>query len=148
MFSHYSSFIPLVLVLFVWGTFVTLCVTVTNIYFLKRTWFFYVLSKYQGMFKIVQWNAMLRKTHTLKIAWSFPHKFSIYRSCIKSSIKFGLKIIPIYLTSIINFNQSIPFSSFHNTTKWKELFSWKGTTFVYVITSDWWISGLTPWVLF
>jgi hypothetical protein len=32
MFSHYSSFIPLVLVLFVWGTFVTLCVTVTNIY--------------------------------------------------------------------------------------------------------------------
>ena len=31
MFSHYSSFIPLVLVLFVWGTFVTLCVTVTNI---------------------------------------------------------------------------------------------------------------------
>jgi len=35
MFSHYSSFIPLVqnvLVLFVWGTFVMLCVTVTNIY--------------------------------------------------------------------------------------------------------------------
>ena len=32
MFSHYSSFIPLVLVLFVWGTFVALCVTVTNIY--------------------------------------------------------------------------------------------------------------------
>ena len=31
MFSHYSSYIPLVLVLFVWGTFVTLCVTVTNI---------------------------------------------------------------------------------------------------------------------
>ena len=31
MFLHYSSFIPLVLVLFVWGTFVTLCVTVTNI---------------------------------------------------------------------------------------------------------------------
>ena len=25
MFSHYFSFIPLVLVLFVWGTFVTLC---------------------------------------------------------------------------------------------------------------------------
>jgi hypothetical protein len=34
MFSHYSSFIPLVLVLFVWGTFVTLCVTVTNIFFM------------------------------------------------------------------------------------------------------------------
>jgi hypothetical protein len=32
LFSHYSSFIPLVLVLFVWGTFVTLCVTVTNIF--------------------------------------------------------------------------------------------------------------------
>ena len=32
MFSHYSSFIPLVLVLFVWGTFVALCVTVINIF--------------------------------------------------------------------------------------------------------------------
>ena len=32
MFSHYSSFIPLVLLLFVWGTFVTLFVTVTNIF--------------------------------------------------------------------------------------------------------------------
>jgi hypothetical protein len=42
----------------------------------------------------------------------------------------------IYLTSIISFNHSIPFSSFHNTTKWKELFSWKGTTFVYVLSSD------------
>ena len=30
-YSHYSSSIPLVLVLFVWGTFVMLCVTVTNI---------------------------------------------------------------------------------------------------------------------
>ena len=37
MFSHYSSFISLVLVLFVWGTIVTLCVTVTNIYY-----FFYL----------------------------------------------------------------------------------------------------------
>jgi len=34
MFSHYSSFIPLVLVLFVWETFVTLCDTVTNIFLL------------------------------------------------------------------------------------------------------------------
>ena len=34
MFWHYSSFIPLVLVLFVWGTFVALCVTVTNIFFI------------------------------------------------------------------------------------------------------------------
>jgi hypothetical protein len=33
MFSHYSSFIPLVLVLFVWGTFVT----VTNIYIYDYT---------------------------------------------------------------------------------------------------------------
>jgi hypothetical protein len=47
-------------------------------------------------------------------------------------------IIPIYFTSIINFNYSIPFSSFHNTTKWKELFSLKGTTFVYVLSSNWW----------
>ena len=62
-----------------------------------------------------------------------PQKFSIYRSCNL-----------IYLTSIISLNHSIPFSSFHNTTKWKELFPWKGTTFVYVLSSDWWISGFTP----
>jgi hypothetical protein len=30
------------------------------------------LSKYQGMFKILQWNAMLRKAPTLKIARSSP----------------------------------------------------------------------------
>jgi hypothetical protein len=50
---------------------------------------------------------------------------------------------PYYLlTSIINFNYSIPFSICHNTTKGKELFSLKGTT--YVLSSDWWIIGLTP----
>jgi hypothetical protein len=38
-----------------------------------------------------------------------------------------------HLTSIINFNYSIPFSIFHNTTKRKELFSLKGTTFVYAL---------------
>jgi hypothetical protein len=43
-----------------------------TIYFLKRTWFLYVLSKYQGMFKILQWNAMLRKAPALKIARSYP----------------------------------------------------------------------------
>ena len=31
-----------------------------------------VLSKYQGIFKILQWNASLRKTPTLKIAQSSP----------------------------------------------------------------------------
>ena len=56
------------------------------------------------------------------------------------SIKFGLKIIPICLTSSISFNHSIPFSSFRNTTNWKELFS-------YVLGSDWWISGFTPIML-
>jgi hypothetical protein len=38
-----------------------------TIYFLKRTWFLYVLSKYHGMFKILQWNTRLRKTPTLTI---------------------------------------------------------------------------------
>ena len=50
-----------------------------NIYFLKRTWFLYVLSKYQGMFKILQWNAVLRKTPTLEIA----------RSSLRNSIFIG-----------------------------------------------------------
>ena len=49
---------------------------------------------------------------------------------------YGLKIILIYLTSIINSNYSIPLSSFHNTTKWNEFFSLKGTTFVYVLSSN------------
>ena len=127
-----------------------------TIYFLKHTWFLYVLWKYQGMFKVLQWNARLWKTPTLKNRSVIPVKFNIYRSCIKSSIevlkyicttksnKFGLKIILIYLTSIIDFNYSIPFSICHNTTKQKKLFSLKGTTFVYVLSSDWWISGLTP----
>ena len=48
-----------------------------------------------------------------------------------------LKIILIYLTSIINFNYSIPFSICHNTTKRKELFSLIGTTFV--ICSKLWL---------
>ena len=98
-----------------------------TIYFLKRTWFLYVLSKYQDMFKISQWNTKLRKTHTLKIARSPPRNLVFighasippYRHYnTTKSIKFWLKIIPIYLPSIINFNYSIPFSIFHNTTKW------------------------------
>ena len=60
-----------------------------------------------------------------KNSYISPQKFPIYRSCIK----FGLKIIFIYLTSIINFNYSIPFCICHNTTKRKEMFSLKGTTF-------------------
>ena len=44
-------------------------------------------QKYQGMFKILQWNAMLRKTPTLKNSSVIPKKFSIYRSCINSSIE-------------------------------------------------------------
>jgi hypothetical protein len=83
-----------------------------TIYFLKCIWILYVLCKYQGMFKVLQWN--------------------------------GVKIILVYLTSIINFNYSIPFSIFYNTTKRKELLSLKETTFVYVLSSDLWISSLTP----
>ena len=120
------------------------------IYFLRRTWFLYILWKYQGMFKVLQWNARLWKTPTLKIARSSPGNSIFighasnppyrYQNTAKY-IKFGLKIILIYLSSIINFDYSIPFSICHNTTKRKELFSIKGTTFV---SSDWWISGLTP----
>ena len=56
--------------------------------------------------------------------------------CTTKSITFGIKTIFIYLASIINFIYSIPFSIFHNTTKQTELFSLKGTTFVYVQSSD------------
>ena len=47
-------------------------------------------------------------------------------------------LIHVYLTLIINFNYSLPFSIIHNTTNWKELFSLKGT--------DWWIK-LVVWHL-
>ena len=33
-----------------------------TIYCLKRTWFLYILWKYQGMFKVLQWNTRLWKT--------------------------------------------------------------------------------------
>jgi hypothetical protein len=39
-----------------------------------------------------------------------------YQNTTKS-IKLGIKIILIHLTSIINFNYSIPFSIVHNTTE-------------------------------
>ena len=123
------------------------------IHFLKRTEFLYVLWKYQEIFKVLQWNARLWKTPTLKIAPSSPGNSLFighasnppqrYWNTTKT-IKFGLTIIHIYLTSIINFNYSIPFSIFHNTTKRKELLSLKGITFVYVLSSDWWIIDLTP----
>ena len=112
-----------------------------TIHFLKRPWFLYVLSKYQVMFKVLQWNAMLWKIPTLKIA-VIPQKFPIYRSCIKSSIS----ILKYNQTNQIwaqnnsytyQFNYSIPSSICHNTTNWKELFSLKGTTFVYVLSSEW-----------
>ena len=50
---------------------------------------------------------------------------------------FGFKIILAYLpaTTIVYAN---PFTFFlQNTTTRKELFSLKGTTFVYVLSSDW-----------
>jgi hypothetical protein len=40
-----------------------------RIHFLKSTWFLYVLWKYQGMFKVLQWNARVWKTPTLKTQW-------------------------------------------------------------------------------
>ena len=74
-----------------------------------------------------------------------PQKFPIYRSCIKSSIsilnttksiKLGLNVILIHLTSIINL--IIPFYSVFVTIQQSERnFFLKETTFVYVLSSDW-----------
>jgi hypothetical protein len=41
-------------------------------HFLKRPWFLYVLSKYQAMFKVLQWNARLWKIPTPRKALSSP----------------------------------------------------------------------------
>ena len=73
MFSHYSSFIPLVLVLFVWRTFVTLCVTVTNIsmksndnMFISRLITYDYLSVKSGM-------CIMYKLHTQKVSFSLQN---------------------------------------------------------------------------
>jgi hypothetical protein len=71
---------------------------------------------------------------TLKVATSFP--------------EYGLKIILIYWPSYTNFIYAITFNIFQNTTKRKEVFPLERTTFVYLLSSDLWISGLTPAILF
>jgi hypothetical protein len=76
-----------------------------TIYFLKHTWFLYVLSKYQGMFKILQWNAMLRKAPTLKIARSSPRnslfmKMETGRNFSISGINSGHHNLPTYEMSL------------------------------------------------
>jgi len=86
----------------------------------------------------------------------FIHLFC--RSCMKrppyrikiqiNATKFGLKIILLYWPTIANFVCAITFNIFQNTTKRKKPFSLKRTTFVYVLSSDWWISGLTPIILY
>jgi hypothetical protein len=53
--------------IFVWPFYLKFNLSKT-IHFLKRPWFLYVLSKYQAMFKVLQWNARLWKIPTLKIA--------------------------------------------------------------------------------
>ena len=65
-----------------------------------------------------------------------------------NATKSGLKIILLYWPTITNFVYAITFNIFQNTTKRKERFSLKRTTFVYVISSDWWISGLTAIILY
>jgi hypothetical protein len=65
-----------------------------------------------------------------------------------NATKFGLKIILLYWPTITNFVYAITFNIFQNTTKRKKRFSLKRTTFVYVISSDWWISGLTAIILY
>jgi hypothetical protein len=65
----------------------------------------------------------------------------------RSKICIYLLFAKEFLITQYNFghvNYYIPFSSCHNTTKRKELFSLKGITFIYVLSSDWWISGSTP----
>jgi hypothetical protein len=46
--------------------------------------------------------------------------------------------------NITNFRYAITFNIFQTTTKWKELFSLKRTTFVYDLSPDRWICGSTP----
>jgi hypothetical protein len=80
-----------------------------------------------------------------------PGKFNIYRSCIKSSIevlKYN-QVHPIWAQDnpyIFNFNYQ--FQLFHSIQYLSQYNKAKGTIFFkrdyFRISSDWWISGLTP----
>jgi hypothetical protein len=69
------------------------------IYFLKCTRFLYVLSKYHGMFKLLQWNARLWKTPTLKIAPSSPGNSLITTHTSLSQIQHG------FLPGFVNYKK-------------------------------------------
>ena len=55
----------------------------------------------------------------------------------------GFKIIIIYWPSITNLSYAITFNIVQNTTKRKENVFFK-KNHLYVLSNDWWISGLTP----
>jgi hypothetical protein len=60
-----------------------------------------------------------------------------------------VNMLDIYRRIVSHWHLVYKFCSLLNTLLWlrkviKAFFSLKGTTFVYVLSSDWWISGLTP----
>ena len=71
---------------------------------------------------------------------------SLYRGIVKVTWRVfnQLNVWFLFWYAITNFSYDVTSNIFQNTTKRKELFSLKETTFVYVLSSDWWITGLTP----
>jgi hypothetical protein len=99
MFSHYSSFIPLVLVLCVWGTFVTLCVTVTNIYW-------WVYNNFQFM---IEWYFCLNQyfLSTRLVLWVFVQYTLLKKMCLLSWLLNILTIMYKYWPSNNSFSFTI-----------------------------------------
>jgi hypothetical protein len=94
MFSHYSSFIPLVLVLFVWGTFAMLCVTVTNIYILFWGVYLYMFSCFLypvTELVVVEFGSQLS---FLKLLWN------LHKSTTETCKKYSVTVIFYYIFHI------------------------------------------------
>ena len=111
-----------------------------TIYFLKRILFLHVLSEYHMMFTILQWNDILRDIlfYANRIVIFRNSRCTGYKGINKIQlhpIKFGLKIILIYLQS----NTYIPFTFNIFFSEYNEA---KGTPFFenecFCIYSNFW----------
>ena len=77
-----------------------------TIHFLKRPWFLYVLSKYQAMFKVLQWNARLWKIPTLKIALSSPRNSLFIGDASNPPISKAFNFTYRYINDVLSINNA------------------------------------------
>ena len=120
-----------------------------TIYFLKSTWFLFVLSKYHGMFEILQWNAMLWDI-SYSINSNVIRYLQMYMSFMKTSIKYyntiksnqmWAKNNPDMLTFDYQFYLCHCIKYF---SRYNKATAGTFSLTVYVLRSDWWIGVYIP----